>query len=110
QPGLNEAYTGIVNDGRGYGADFTEVYLGLAYAAGLFAREWAFSTDGFGGKGHAFIEVYDRQRKRWIFLDVYNNVHAVHADTREPASAAEFRSFVLGERPDLVVVRNGPGR
>lgn len=110
QAGLDETYVGIVRDGRGYCADFTEVYLGLVYAAGLFAREWAFSSDGFGGKGHAFIEVYDNQRKRWLFIDVYNNVHAVHAETREPVSATEFRDFVLGAGPALDVQRNGPGR
>lgn len=53
QPDLVTTFRGIVEEGRGYCADFTEVYLGWANAAGLVAREWAFSFDGFGGDGHA---------------------------------------------------------
>lgn len=110
QSDLDAAYRAIVDEGRGYCADFTQVYLGLAHAARLFAREWGFSFDGFGGHGHAVIEVFDRQRGRWLLLDVYNNVHAVDAATREPLSAAEFRAYVRGERGPAVVQPNGLGR
>lgn len=107
---LVTAYRGIVDEGRGYCADFTEVYLGLAVAAGLLAREWGFSFDGFGGHGHAVIEVFDRQRDKWVFLDVYNNVHAVDAASGEPLSALEFRDFALGRRLAPIIRPNGPGR
>jgi hypothetical protein len=30
---------------------FVKVYLALAHAAGITARQWAFSFDGFGGHG-----------------------------------------------------------
>ena len=107
---LVTTYRGIVDEGRGYCADFTSVYLGLAVAAGLFAREWAFSFDGFGGHGHAVIEIFDRQRDKWVFLDVYNNVHAVDAASGQPLSALEFRDFALGRRPAPIIRPNGPGR
>lgn len=110
QSDLDTTYRAIVDEGRGYCADFTQVYLGLAHAAGLFAREWAFSLDGFGGHGHAVIEIFDRQRGRWLWLDVYNNVHAVDAVTQEPLSSAEFRAYTIGARPSTIVRRNGPGR
>jgi hypothetical protein len=110
QSDLETAYTQIVRHGRGYCADFTQVYLGLAHAAGLFAREWAFSFDGFGGHGHTFIEVYDRQREQWIWLDVHNNVHAVDAQSGDPLSAEQFRAYALGARGNVLVRRNGPGR
>jgi hypothetical protein len=110
QSDLVTAYRGIIEEGRGNCSDFTEVYLGLAHAAGLFAREWAFSFDGFGGDGHALIEVFDRQRDKWIFLDVYNNVHAVDAASGQPLSALEFRDFALGYRPAPIIRANGPGR
>lgn len=110
QADLETAHDQIVRQGKGYCADFTQVYLGLAHASGLFAREWAFSQDGFGGKGHAFIEIYDRGRARWLWLDVYNNVHAVDERTGEPLSAAQFKAYVAGERSDVSVARNGPGR
>ena len=110
QSDLETTYDQIVTQGKGYCADFTQVYLGLAHASGLFAREWAFSQDGFGGKGHAFIEIYDRSRARWLWLDVYNNVHAVDERTGDPLSAAQFKAYVAGERTDISVGRNGPGR
>ena len=53
----------------------------LAGAAGLTAREWGFSFDGFGGHGHALVEVYDRGLSKWVFLDVYNNIQALDAAT-----------------------------
>lgn len=110
QSDLESTYRAIVSEGKGYCADFTQVYLGLAHAAGLFARERAFSFDGFGGHGHAFLEIYDRQRARWLWLDVYNNVHAVDAQTKEPLSPEEFRAYALGKRGEVIVQRNGPGR
>ena len=99
-----------MNAGEGYCSDYTAVYLGLALAAGVTAREWAFSFDGFGGHGHALIEIFDRQRNKWLFLDVYNNVHAVDAASGEPLSALEFRDFALGRRAAPIIRRNGPGR
>lgn len=110
QSDLASTYRGIVDDGRGYCADYTSVYLGLAHAAGLVAREWGFTFDGFGGHGHTLIEVFDRQRGKWVFLDVFNNVHALDAATGSPLSAMEFREFVLGRRATPVVRPNGPGR
>ena len=110
QGDLASTYRAIVEDGRGYCADFTAVYLALAAAAGLPAREWAFSFDGFGGHGHTLIEVFDRRRGKWLFLDVFNNVHAVDAASGEPLGALEFRDFVLGRRPAPVIRANGPGR
>jgi hypothetical protein len=110
QSDLTSTYRAIVDDGRGYCADFVKVYLGLAEAAGLVARRWGFSFDGFGGDGHTLVEVFDRQRNKWVFLDVYNNVHALDAATGEPLSALEFREFALGHRPAPVIRSNGPGR
>ena len=110
QSDLTTTYRAIVDDGQGYCADFVKVYLGLAEAAGLVARRWAFSFDGFGGDGHTLVEVFDRQRNKWVFLDVYNNVHAVDAASGEPLSALEFREFILGRRPATIIRPNGPGR
>jgi hypothetical protein len=99
-----------IREGYGYCADYVKVYLALAHAAGLTARQWAFSFDGFGGHGHTFLEVFDRQRGKWLFLDVFNNFHAVAGPAGEPLSALELRE-VLRERPaDLRFEPNGPGR
>ncbi len=109
-----DLYTVIDRIFEGYGAcsDFTQSYQALAHAAGLFVREWGFSFDGYGGHGHTLIEVYDRQRGKWLMLDVFNNFHAVRAATGEPLGALEFRDAVrsvTGIR-DLAIRKNGPGR
>ena len=106
---LDNAYRAI-RDGYGYCADFARVYLALAHAAGLTARQWSFSFNGFGGHGHVVIEVYDRQRGKWLFIDVYNNFHAVDETTSEPLSALEFRDEILGRRSPAAMRPNGPGR
>lgn len=99
-----------IREGYGYCADFVKVYLGLAHAAGLFARQWAFSFDGFGGHGHAVVEVFDRQRERWVFVDVYNNFHAIDTRSDDVLSALEFRDFAAGRRDRIAIRPNGTGR
>jgi hypothetical protein len=99
-----------MQQGYGYCADFVKVYLGLAHASGLFARQWAFSFDGFGGHGHTFVEVFDRQRTRWIFVDVFNNFHAIDTAGGDVLSALDFRDFAIGRREGVAMRPNGPGR
>jgi hypothetical protein len=99
-----------IREGYGYCADFVKVFLALAHAAGLDARQWAFSFDGFGGHGHTFVEVFDRGRGKWLFIDPHNNFHVVDAVSGEPLSALEFRDSLLGRRGPVRMPPNGPGR
>jgi hypothetical protein len=106
---LLTTYRGI-RSGYGYCADFVKVYLALAYAAGLIARQWGFSFDGFGGHGHTVVEIFDRQRARWLLLDVFNNFHVVDVATGEPLGALEYREALLDQRPPAAMRPIGPGR
>lgn len=99
-----------IRSGYGHCTDFARVYLALAHAAGLFARQWAFTHNGFGGNGHVVVEVYDRQRAKWVFLDVYNNFFAVDEASGELLSALEFRDSILGLRSSALIHRIGAGR
>jgi hypothetical protein len=99
-----------IREGRGYCADFVKVYLALAHAAGLVARQWAFSFDGFGGHGHTFVEVYDRRRGKWLFLDVFNNFHAVASPPGGPLGALELRDLLRDRSAAVRFEPNGPGR
>lgn len=99
QADLEATYVGITRDGAGYCADFTGVFLGLAHAAGIPAREWAFSFDGFGGHGHAFVEVYDAARGGWRMIDVYNNFYPARIPGGEPMSAMDFRAALKANQP-----------
>jgi len=109
QDNLAASYRGI-RAGYGYCADFVKVFLALAHAAGLHARQWAFSFDGFGGHGHTFVEVFDHGRGQWLFLDPHNNIHVVDAESGEALSALEFRESLLGRRGTVRMQPNGPGR
>ncbi len=109
QADLKKTYARI-RDGYGYCADFVKVFLGLAHAAGLTSRQWSFSFDGFGGHGHTIVEIFDRARDKWLFLDVYNNFHACDAATLEPLGALEFRDALLRGTPEFKLVPNGSGR
>ena len=106
---LVTTYNGIVA-GKGYCSDYVRVYLAAAVSADLFCRQWAFSFDGFGGHGHTFVEVYDRQRARWIFVDVHNNVYAALSGTDEPIDALTLRQALVTSPASIEFRRAGPGR
>ncbi len=96
--------------GYGYCADYVRVYLAAARSAGLFCRQWAFSFDGFGGHGHTFVEIYDRQRSAWTFVDVHNNVYAVLAGADVPADALALRRALLASPSAIEFRPAAPGR
>ena len=108
QADLATTYQSIVS-GSGNCSDYVRVFLAAASASGLFCRQWAFSFDGFGGHGHTFVEVYDRQRSRWIFLDVHNNVYATRPNSDVMLSAMELRSVLL-ESSEVDLRRASEGR
>lgn len=105
QSDLDNTYRRITERGEGYCGDFADVFTGLASAAGLFSRAWAFSFDGFGGHGHIFNEIWDRQRQRWVMIDVFHNYYFV-GPGGEPLAATEFRDAMLagGEGLSLVLI------
>ena len=106
---LATTYQQIVS-GNGYCADYVRVYLAAAAAAGLFCRQWAFSLDEFGGHGHTFVEVYDRNASHWAFLDVHNNVYAARPGTQAPLDALALRAALLATPSDLEFRAAAEGR
>jgi hypothetical protein len=97
--------------GGGYCADFSRVFVAMAGSAGLFAREWAFSFDGYGGHGHAFVEVFDRTSGQWRMIDAFNNFYPVDASSGRPLSALQWRErLVAGQTAGVRIEPVGPGR
>ncbi|NRF66524.1 transglutaminase domain-containing protein [Aquincola sp. S2] len=109
QDDLAGTYRQILQGG-GYCADYTTTFIAIARSAGMFVREWAFSFDGYGGHGHAFVELYDAQAKRWRFIDAFNNFYVIDAASREPLSAAELRAVLRGDGRQIAIVKPAPGR
>lgn len=104
QGDLAETYRRIVERGEGYCGDFTDSFAGLAAVAGVFVRTWSFSFDGFGGHGHTFSEIWDRQKGRWTMIDVFNNFYPEDS-AGNPLSATTFRQALLeGRKLRLVPV------
>jgi hypothetical protein len=95
QSDLEKTYAAIRADGSGYCADYSDVYAALALAAGLQVRAWAFSFEGFGGRGHVFNEIWDAQASRWRMIDAFSGLYPVD-DAGQPMSALEFRKLLLG--------------
>ena len=98
QSDLDRTYDRIIDNGQGYCGDYADVFTGLAHAAGLATRPWAFSFDGFGGLGHIFNEVWDRASGRWLALDVFNNLYFTGPDG-SPLSAMALRQALLSGSP-----------
>ncbi len=94
QSDLRDTYRHILEDGTGYCGDFTRVFMAFAITAGIPVRAWSFSFDGFGGDGHIWPEIWNRQLKRWQLVDIFNNFYFVGQDG-VPISAAEFREAML---------------
>ncbi len=90
------AYLAIRKSGGGYCADYTQVMNGLAYAAGIDIREWGMSFGNFSGDGHAFSEVYDPERGKWVFLDPFYSFYVLDASSGEPLSVLEFAAALRG--------------
>jgi hypothetical protein len=109
QAGLVETLHAIVERGEGYCADFVRAYRGLAVAAGLPVRSWAFAFQGFGGEGHIWVEVWSRQLGRWQLLDLYNNSAFYLDDSSTALSALELRDALLAKRTGLRRERLVPG-
>lgn len=104
QTDLKSSYRDIIQHGRGYCADLVRAFTALSNAAGMSTRLWAFSFDGFGGHGHVWVELWNRQRQRLELLDVFDNVYFTQAGSDEPMSALAFRAAMLA-RPDSLRMR-----
>jgi len=107
---VEDTYQEIISQGRGYCADVVDAFLGLALAAGLQVRVWAFSFDGFGGYGHIVAEVFSRDTQRWVMLDVFNNVMPATRADLEPLSVRDFLHVFRADESEVLFVPIGPGR
>jgi hypothetical protein len=107
------AYRSIVERKMGWCSDFSQVLNGVALAAGIGVREWGMAFDGFGGEGHAFNEIYDRRRGKWIFVDAFSAIHVRDRASGAPLSVLEFRAALLSgkaaETVEVVNVTANPG-
>ena len=112
QSDLIDTYRQIVNSGTGYCGDFTRVFMAFAIAAGIPVRAWAFTSNGFGGEGHIWPEIWNRQLNRWQLVDIFNNFY-FRGDTDIAISALEFRDAMLNAplsiRPELLFSGARPG-
>jgi len=107
QSGLDETYKAIISDRRGYCADFTFVFSGIAVAANLPVRTWSISFESFGA-GHAFNEIYDRQLGKWVLVDSYHGLFFVDPQNKSPLSVLEVHQRLLepgDARRGLALVR-----
>ncbi|MDO9235795.1 MAG: transglutaminase-like domain-containing protein [Aquabacterium sp.] len=97
---LRGTYQRIVTTGGGYCGNFVDVFMAIAVAAGIPVRSWAFSFDGFGGHGHVWPEIWNRQLGRWQLVDIFNNYYFFETPG-VPLSALEFRRALLGNSTQL---------
>jgi hypothetical protein len=99
---LRSTHIAITQRGEGYCADFVRVFMAIASAAGMQVRAWAFSFDGFGGHGHTFPELWNRQQRRWQLVDLFDNYY-FGLGGKAPLSALEFRT-ALTTTPDALTM------
>jgi hypothetical protein len=107
QARLDATYRRILQDGTGYCGDFTRVFMALALAGGMEVRAWSFSLDGFGGHGHVWPEVWNRELQHWQLVDVFNNVYFARADG-VALSALDVHQALSGAEPGLRLLPLAP--
>jgi Glycosyltransferase len=107
QADLRQTHRSIVTQGQGYCGDFVRAFVGLAIAAGLPVRAWAFSFDGFGGHGHIWPEIWNRQLGRWQLVGIFNNNYFLGPEG-VPLSALEFRRALREDPSSLRIARLDP--
>lgn len=105
----SDIYHVIASEGRGYCADYVDSFTGLALAVGIGVRQWGFSPSGYGGNGHVVAEIYDAGRRKWIMLDVHNNVLPVDA-AGAPMSVRQFLAAFRADESSVTFERIGAGR
>jgi transglutaminase-like putative cysteine protease len=105
---FDTALSRITDSGTGDCADFSQVMIGLLNVAGVPARRWGFSVDGYGSNGHAFIEIYD-EKFGWIFLDVFNGFYVRDTSTGIPLSTLDFRDRLASGKRDYIITKIKPG-
>tara|TARA_R110001583_G_scaffold143203_1_gene295301 strand:+ start:9469 stop:10428 length:960 start_codon:yes stop_codon:yes gene_type:complete len=110
QTNTQDAFQRIISSGEGYCADYIQVINALAYAAGIPAREWGMSFDGFGGWGHAFSEFYSNYFQKWVFVDVFNGFYVTAEGNETPLSVQEFRQHLARAPQALTIHRLQQGR
>lgn len=108
QHDLRHTHEAIVRRGDGYCGDFVRVFTAIAHAGGLTVRPWAFSFDGFGGHGHIWVEVWNRQAQRWHLVSAYLNYYYTDGNGT-PLSALELRRALLERSPSLRLHALHPG-
>jgi hypothetical protein len=104
QADLDVTYRRITTHGDGYCADFVRVFQALAGAAGIPMRAWAFSFDGYGGHGHVFPEIWNRQRGVWQLVDLFNNAYFIRGGSDLPLSALALRGALQSGDPSLRIM------
>lgn len=107
QTDLLSSYRAITERGEGYCADFVRAFMALGNAAGMPVRAWAFSFDGFGGHGHMWVEIFNRQLGRLQLLDIYNNAYFPD-ETGAAMSALAVRQAIAQHPDDLRMVKIVP--
>lgn len=86
-----ETYNRVVFAGRGYCADYSQLFLALALASDIAVREWGFGIQAFGS-GHAFNEVYVDELSKWVFIDSFQAFYVEDPETNVPMSVTEFQA------------------
>lgn len=109
QANSRETYEKIRAGQGGYCSDYTQSFMALALAAGLAVREWGFSWQDMAN-GHAFNEVWDPVREKWLFIDSFVSFYVIDRNSRQPLSALEFRDALLegSGRDEIEVVQIVP--
>jgi len=96
-PGLGKssaiALQKMIDGQGGVCSDFSQIYNNFCVINDLKVREWGMknlTTDSTVSGGHSYNEVYCKEYKKWIMIDVAKSIVFYHLDPNIPISSLEY--------------------
>lgn len=96
-PGLGKssekALQVMINGNGGVCSDFSQIYNNFCVINDIKVKEWGIkntSKDKSVTGGHSYNEVYSKELKKWIMIDITKSIVFFHNNQNTPLSSLEF--------------------
>jgi len=77
------------------------VFSSYIASLGMYSRLWALENENFDGVAHSVCEVYIKDLKKWVFIDVMSGFYVKHDE--KILSLLELREALLrGEKENII--------
>lgn len=89
----------MLSGGYGVCSDFSQIFNNFCVVNNLKVREWGLNTMSFDAGGHSLNEVYCKELKKWILVDVSKSIYFISTinSSQKPLSVLEVFTISRNE-------------